>query len=298
MLKIFIQKENREMRKSIPILLMLFVFSIISACTRIDPGHVGVEVDNWGKERGVQNYTLQTGVILYNPITSSVFNYPTFVQTAVWTKSQHEGSKNNEEISFNTKEGTAIQGDISLSYQLIAENVPNFYVKFRSDKLDLFTHGFLRNIARDAFNEIGSGYTLEEAYGQKKEEMLGKVKKRINDEVIKYGVSIVQFGFTGALRMDPKIMEALNSKLTSIQNAIAAENQLRQTKAEAQKAIAKAEGEAESNRRLAESITPQLVQWRQLDITEKAIARWNGARPMVEGNGSGMLLQIPLPGKQ
>jgi hypothetical protein len=58
---------------------------------------------------------------------------------------------------------------------------------------------------------------------------------------------------------------------------------------------AKARGEAESNRILARSITPQLVQWRQLQITEQAIARWNGARPMVEGQGSGLLLQVPLP---
>lgn len=284
--------------KKISVLLTLLIIFLVfgSGCTRIEPGYVGIKVNNFGSERGVQDYTLQTGVVTYMPFTTSVFEYPTFVQTAIWTKSAHEGGPQNEEISFNTREGTSIQGDVSLSYELTPLKIPNFYVKFRSDNLNIFTHGFLRNIARDAFNEIGSNYTLEEAYGLKKEEFLAKVKERINKEVSQFGVSLVQFGFTGSLRMDPKIMEALNSKLTSIQNAIASENQLRQAKAEAQKAIAKADGEARSNALLARSITPQLIQWRQLEITQLAVAKWNGARPMVEGSGGGvgLLLQLPV----
>ena len=34
-----------------------------------------------------------------------------------------------------------------------------------------------------------------------------------------------------------------------------------------------------------------------MDLTEAAIKRWNGVRPMVEGNDSGLLLQLPLPKK-
>ena len=64
---------------------------------------------------------------------------------------------------------------------------------------------------------------------------------------------------------------------------------------EAKAAIARAEGEAKANRVLAESITPELLQWRTLQITEQAVARWDGKRPMVEGQASGMLLQLPLP---
>jgi regulator of protease activity HflC (stomatin/prohibitin superfamily) len=284
------------MRKFNLVWLVVLVIFLMgnSSCTKIPPGYVGVKVNNMGSERGVQDYTLKTGLVTFMPILTSVFEWPTFVQTTVWTKNPKEGKPHNEEISFNTREGTSIQGDISLSYQLKAEKIPQFYVKFRTDDLETFTHGFLRNIARDAFNEVGSNFTLEEAYGVKKEEILKEIKKRINLEVNPYGVEIVQFGFVGALRMDPSIMAALNTKLTSIQNAIAAENQLRQAKAEAQKMIAKADGEAKSNELLAKSITPQLVQWRNLEITEKAVARWNGARPMVEGTGSGMLLQIPV----
>jgi len=261
----------------------------------IPPGHVGIVVNQFGSEKGVSNYFAKTGAFLFNPITTKVFDYPIFVQTAVWSASPHEGRPTNEEITFNTKEGTSVSGDISLSYQLNCEKVPSFYVKFRSDDLSLFTHGFLRNIARDAFNEIGSGYTLEEVYGLRKEEFLKSVKLRVNAEVNQYGVYVVQFGFTGALRMDSGIMGALNQKLQAIQNAITSENQLRQSEADARKIVAAAEGQAKANELLSKSITPVLVQWKTLDITLKAIDKWNGQRPMVEGSGSGMLLQIPLP---
>lgn len=263
-------------------------------CTIIQPGHVGIKVNNLGSDRGVQNYEVQTGLAVYMPGMSTIFNYPVYVQTAVWTSNREEGNASNEEITFNTKEGTSVSGDISLSYQLQVDKVPSFYVKFRSDDLDIFTHGFLRNIARDAFNEEGSQYTLEEVYGAKKEELLTKIKGRINKEVNQYGVQLVQFGFVGKLRMDKQIEVALNNKLTTTQNAIAAENRLREATANAANQVARAKGEAESNLLLAKSITPELVKWRELEITEKAVARWNGARPMVEGTGSGMLLQLPI----
>ena len=263
-------------------------------CDVIKPGYVGIKVDNLGSQRGVQNYTVQTGLVTYIPSMSSIFEFPTFVQTTVWTQSKEEGSPTNEEISFNTKEGSPVTGDISLSYQIDAEKVPAFYIKFRSDDLNLFTHGFMRNVARDAFNEVGAQYALEEVYGPKKEELLSKVKKRVNDEVSKYGVILVQFGFVGRIRIDPTIMQALNAKLATTQNAMTAENRLREAQANAANRVAAAEGEARANLALAKSITPELIEWRKLDLTQNAINRWNGVRPMVEGNSSGMLLQLPV----
>lgn len=279
------------------ILCVIGLTLFLASCSVIEPGHVGIVVNKFGTEKGVSNYTAQTGVILYNILTTQIFNYPVFVQTAVWTAASHEGRGANEEITFNTKEGTSVSGDISLSYQLVRDSVPYFYVKFRSDDLNTFTHGFLRNIARDAFNETASGYTLEEVYGLKKEELLKAVKARVNNEVNRFGVSLIQLGFTGALRMDPGIMGSLNKKLQAIQDAITTENQLKQSIAEARKVVAAAEGQAKANELLSRSITPTLVQWKTLDITKMAIEKWNGQRPMVESgsNGGNLFLQIPTP---
>lgn len=279
-------------------LLAVLCLALFVNCGIIGPGHVGIVVNNMGSDRGVQNYTAKTGLVFFMPGASTIFEYPTFVQTAVWTASKDEGKETNEEMTFNTKEGSVVSGDISLSYQLIADSVPKFYVKFRSDDLENFTHGFLRNIARDAFNASASNFTLEEVYGLKKEQMLQDVKASINNQVSPYGVQLVQLGFVGALRMDPNIKAALNRKMQAIQDAIATENQLRQATAQAAKDVALANGQAQANALLAKSISPELIQWKQLEIQTKAIEKWDGRRPMVEGNSSGMMIQLPVLGQK
>ena len=39
--------------------------------------------------------------------------------------------------------------DVNLSYQLVPDKVPSFYVKFRSDDLSIFTNTYMHNVARD-----------------------------------------------------------------------------------------------------------------------------------------------------
>jgi len=271
----------------------LLLFSLVGCgCQKIEPGHVGIQVNNLGSDRGVQSYTMKTGLVFYMPIMSTIFEYPTYMQTASWTHDKNEGSENNEEITFNTKEGLVVSGDVSLGYQLIASKVPNFYVTFRSDDLNGFTHGFLRNIARDAFNEVGAKYSVEDVYGAKKEDFLKEVKAYVNSQVVKFGVQIEQFGFIGALRIPAGVKGALDAKIQATQDAIRAENQVRQAKAEAEKRIAEAVGISKANELITTSITDKLIEWRRLEVTQQAVAKWNGARPMVEGNGSGLLLNI------
>jgi len=212
----------------------------------------------------------------------------------------------DESITFNTAEGLTVSGDISLSYQLQFEKVPAFYVKFRTDEISTFTHGFLRNIARDAFNEVGATYKVEDVYGSKKEELLKIVRDRINAQVNQYGVTVQQFGFIGALRIPSGVTDALNNKIKATQDAIRVENELRQSEAEAKKVVAaaqgqanaqieRARGEAEANNLLSKSITAELIEWRTLQIQQNAIDKWNGQRPMVEGNSAGLLMQLPTP---
>ena len=258
-------------------------------CTRVNPGYTGIKVVYGGGDRGVQDFPIVTGWVGYIPFFSTVFEYPTFVQTAVWTKSPQEGSKNNEEISFNSREGMVITADVSLSYELLAAKVPNFYVKFRSDDLGNFTHGFLRNIARDAFNEIASTYPLEDLYGDKKEAFLKKVKDSVNSQVNQYGVNIVQFGFVGAPRLPELVLAALNAKITANQKSIQSENELRQAKAEAQKIIATAEGAAKANEVLSRSLTPTLIEWEKLQIAKQTVWKWDGKRPYYEGQGANLM---------
>lgn len=287
--------------KFLPVIVVVVGILLFMTCTkRIDPGYAGIEVDLYGGNKGVQSYALRTGMVFYNPLMTTIVTYPVFVQTAIWTRSIDEGKTANEEITFNSKEGLVISGDVNLSYQLDEKLVPNFYVKFRQDNLDHFTHGIMRNLTRDAFNEEAVNFSVEELYGVRKEEFLNKVKARVNENITTYGIKIEQFGFVGALRIPENVINALNAKIEATQNAIKAENVLRQTEAEAQQQITRAKGASEANRLLTSSISVQLIEWRRLEINEKALDKWNGSVPTVFSGASGnnMILQLPgLSGK-
>jgi len=43
-----------------------------------------------------------------------------------------------------------VRADVSLSYAIDAAKVPDFYVNYRTDDLERFTHGILKDIVRNS----------------------------------------------------------------------------------------------------------------------------------------------------
>jgi regulator of protease activity HflC (stomatin/prohibitin superfamily) len=240
-------------------------------------------------------------------LRTQIIEFPTFVQTVKWTRDTQEGHPINEEMGFNSKEGMQIYSDVSLSYAIEPAKVPEFYVKYRLNELDQFTHGILRDIVRNSLNEVASTYNVEDIYGLKKAEFLQKVEDLIQSKVAPVGVGIQQFGFIGAPRVPDVIAQAITGKARAVQDAERARNELAMTQAEAAKKIAEAEGdaqsqinrakgEAESNRIRQSSLTPQLLELRRLEIQHAMIDKWNGQLPTVQsGQGGTMMLQLPRP---
>ncbi|HET9377392.1 MAG TPA: SPFH domain-containing protein, partial [Chthoniobacterales bacterium] len=215
------------------------VTSFLVGITRIEAGYVGIEVNLAGSQRGASEIPVRTGWVLYSPLTTQVIEFPTYVQTVKWTRDTSEGHAVNEEMGFNSKEGMEIFADVSLSYAIEPSRVPDFYVKYRVNQLDGFTHGILRDIVRNSLNEVASTYTVEDIYGEKKAQFLGQVEQQIQAKVANVGVGVQQFGFIGAPRVPSVIAQA-------IQEAERAKNELATTQAEAAKKIAEAEGDAKS----------------------------------------------------
>lgn len=280
--------------KNLAMLLPLVVLCVLStACgTTINAGHVGIVVDKFGTNRGVQAYTPTTGYVWYNPISTDVIEYPTFVQTVQWTANKSEGNPSDESITFTTKESVRVNADISLSYQLEVPKIPAFYVKFRSDDLNNFTYGFLHNIARDSMMEVGGHYTVEQIMGDN-EKFLHEVRDRIQGQVADIGVNIQQFGFIGAPRPPENIVESINNAQQAKYKALQSQNELATTQADVAKTITTAEGLAKANDIIGRSITSNLLEKQRLDLQDRWIARWDGHRPTVEsGTGTGMILQV------
>jgi regulator of protease activity HflC (stomatin/prohibitin superfamily) len=285
------------------LLLGLFLLRV----TRIEAGHVGVEINLAGKQRGASEIPVRTGWVVYSPLSTQIIEFPTYVQTVKWTKDTNEGHPINEEMGFNSKEGMEIFVDVSLSYAIEPSKVPDFYVKYRVSDMEMFTHGILRDVVRNSLNEVASTYVVEDIYGEKKAEFLGKVETKIEQKLSPVGVGVQQFGFIGAPRVPSVIATAITAKAQAIQQAERARNELATTQAEAAKKIAEAEGdakslvtraqgEADANRIRQNSLTPQLLELRRIENNRALIDKWNGQLPTVQtGQGGGMILQLPKP---
>lgn len=275
-------------------------------CTRVGPGYAGIKVNMAGSNKGVETMPATTGWVFYNPFSESVFEYPTFVQSAVWTHNVDEGKALNEEITFTTADQMQVGADISIAYNLNFDKVPNFYVTFRSDDLDKFTHGYMRNLARDKFDSIAGRYKIEQIMGDNAQ-FLADVRNALQNELTPLGVEIRQFGLIGAPRPPQQVIAAINAKVQATQVAIQTENEVRQTRAQAEKDVAKAEGaarsevasaegyakamllradaEAEANRKVANSLTPSLLEKIRLD-------KWDGSVPQMTGVGGTPMINL------
>lgn len=280
-------KDRYDRREFVWVLVISTLW--LSGCTRVGPGYVGIKVSMAGTNRGVEDTPTTTGWVFYNPFGSSVLEYPIFEQNVVWTHDVNEGNPVNEEITFTNHDQMQIGVDVSLSYHIDPVKVPFFYVKFRNDDLTKFTLGYLRNTARDKFNDTAGRYTIEQIMGDNGP-FLREVKTALQTDLTPIGVIIGQFGIIGAPRPPPSVLASINLKVQAVQIAQQKQNEVVQAEADARKAVAVADGEAkailsvataqaQANRLLNESLTGNLIQYKQLE-------KWNGVLPQVSGGAT------------
>ena len=262
--------------------------------TYIEPGHVGILLHRAGG--GVDAKPLGPGFQMRNPVFSQIEEYPVYMQTLVLTRTNTEGSPNNDEINVNSQEGQPLSLDVAMSFELDPTRVPTLYQTFRSN-IELIQHGFVKQTIRQVLQEVVGGEPIAEILGPKKAEVVARSQKGLEDRLARYGILVRQFTINET-RAPETVIEAINVKNVMQQQALTAQNELQKNEFQARgdsikaagraKAItAEAEAQARANRMLAESMTPTLVQYRMVD-------KWNGVMPTVAGGGMPMI-QLPVP---
>jgi len=276
--------------------ILVFCVLCVYGCDAIEPGHVGIRVSMYGSQSGVQDLTVRTGAVIYNRFTERIYEFPTFMQNAIWTKDVNEGSKVDESITFNSSEGAVINVDLAISYQIEAKKVPSLFVELRQDA-EYVTHIYMRSKARDAVNRIGSDMKVTEIFGIGKQQLLLDAKAELDRELRDKGFIIDMIAFVGEMRVDQEVMKSINMTISASQKAIEAQNKVVQSKAEADQKIEEARGEAEgitlvaqakaqANKILTESLSPELLQY-------EALQNWNGVLPQVTGEAI-PFIQLPV----
>jgi len=266
--------------------------------TRIDAGHVGIKVNLAGSARGVQDIPVVTGWVFFNPLTQQIVAFPISVQNVVWTASPNEGRAVDESITFSSQEGVNVNSDIGLSFHIESDKAPHLYLRFRQPDVMVLADGYMRNAVREAFNDIASRMAVQEIYGAGKGKLVAEVSNRLRDVLGKDGFIIDQLTINGALRLPENVAQAINRAMEATQNAIQAENRVRQVRAEAEQNVAQAHGGAEAARQRAEGEADAVLIRARADaraneiirlsttgtvLQYRGIARWDGKLPLMQG---------------
>jgi regulator of protease activity HflC (stomatin/prohibitin superfamily) len=272
----------------------IFLFSMVG-CERIDAGHVGVKVNLYGDGKGVDDVTEVTGWVFYNPISTKIVEFPTYVQHKEYTKKvdDYGDVESDESFIVNSKDGSEFHVSPILNYSVKREKVPYIFQKYRVE-LPQVEQGFLKTAVYDAFRIVANSYTADELIGNR-ELFEIKVRQVLQKQLEPEGFVLSQF--TSNLVYPETFKKAIEAKNNAVQAALRAENEVKTAEAQAKIKIAKAEGnaqamltsakaEAEANRLKQQTITPMLLQLEWIN-------KWDGQLPSTQlGSGTNMMYNI------
>lgn len=270
----------------ISIIMMTFLFN---SCERIDAGHVGVRVNLYGTGKGVGDITECTGWVFYNPISTKIYEFPTYIQHKEYTKTEEEDNS----FVVNSKDGSEFHVAPIINYSVQRDKVPYIFGKYRRT-LESIEEGFLKTTIYDAFRMTANSYTAEELISNR-QVFENKVRAKLDDDLLKEGFVISQL--TSNLGYPETFKKAIEAKNNAVQTALTAENQVKTAEAQAKIKVATAEGnaqamltaakaEAEANRMKQQTLTPLLLQLEWIN-------KWNGQLPSTQlGSGTNMMYNV------
>jgi regulator of protease activity HflC (stomatin/prohibitin superfamily) len=249
--------------------LMLF---LLKSCERIDAGHVGVKVNLYGDNKGVSDVTEVTGMVFFNPITHSIYEFPTFIQ--------HKEYTGDNSFVVNSKDGSEFHVSPIINYSVQREKVPAIFAKYRRS-LEQIEEGFLKTAVFDAFRLATNVYTADELISNRQKFEI-EVRRILEGQLLQEGFIVNQF--TSNLVYPETFKAAIEAKNNAVQAALRAENEVKTAEAQAKIKVATAEGnaqamltsakaEAEANRMKQQTLTPLLI---QLEYVQK----WDGKLPV------------------
>ena len=251
---------------------MVMISMIFTSCgyERIDAGYEGIKVNLYGDDKGVDDITLVTGAVWYNPITTAVYEYPTFVQTVDYAP-----------FSINAKDGSSFTVDPTISLKIVDGKSAEVFKKYRKEDITEVINTTLYNYVRNAFRIQLNNYTTDELVS-KREEFEKAIEERLSTELLAENFKLEQM--TSGLQYPQTLVNAIDAKNAAVQEAQKAQNEVLKIKAEAEKKIAAANGEAQAlkikgdaeaeyNRKIAASLSPLIVQQMMLD-------KWDGKLPV------------------
>lgn len=266
-------------------LIILIIPNTMVRCTRVDSSEVGIRFNKLSlTEQGKLDASPVTGYVFYNPITTAVHTYPTFVQRVDY-----------EPFTVNTKDAAIFTMDPTMAYYLNRDKAAEVFFKYRKS-LEEIQEGYMRTVIYDAYRVTANSYTSDELMANRAN-FEQEVRIMLDSTLTQEGFTVTEF--TSQITPPESLRKMIDAKNAAVQAALKAENEVKQAEANAKIAVAKAQGEAKAmkikadaeayyNRTISASLSPMVIQ-------EDFIEKWDGKLPtyMMGGNGSNVMKVLP-----
>ena len=260
---------KKTIKKISVALLGLVAMLSMASCERIDAGHEGIKVNLYGDDKGVGDVALVTGRVFYNPFTTEIHEYPTYVQTVDY-----------EPFEINAKDGSKFTVDPTININPIGGKSPEIFKKYRKPLKEVIKHVLKTHIA-NAYRIKLNAYTTDELVS-KREEFEKATEDYLREILMKENFELGEM--TSGLKYPDALVRSIDAKNQAVQEALRIENEVAAIEAEAKKKVAAAEGEAQAlkikgdaeaeyNRKISASLSGLIVQ-------QEMIKKWDGKLPV------------------
>jgi regulator of protease activity HflC (stomatin/prohibitin superfamily) len=282
------------------IILAIIIFGglilTLTCVERVPAGYVGVVYNMNG---GVDGEVLTQGWHIVAP-TKKVTTYSIGIEQSYLTAEDKGDSPKDESFSIPTSDGKTVKVNLEFSYRFDEERVAQTFTMFKGKAGEVIKDTFIKPKIVAWTQEVSANYPVTDIFGDKRTQINAELDVYLREKFDQYGIIIDTVNFTD-ISVDAETAAAIQKKVTAQQelelanieaqtakvNAnkekevaqIAAEKAIIEANAEAEVIRIAAEAEADANRKIAASLTAELIEKIKYE-------QWDGKMPTVSGSGA------------
>ena len=211
----------------------------------VDPGQV-VVTSVFGT---VNEQPLQAGIHIVTPIITATIPYSIKTQ------------EDTQTVTVLTAEGLDVSIDLTVLYHLEPNKAVEMYQTVGAEYKNIVLDPQVRSVVRD----IVATYDAKSIYSSDRSNMSVKIFDALNVDTRARGVIIENVLLRSAI-LPAKVKEAIENKQQAEQKIQQKQFEVQQAQMDAQTAVVKAKGIADSNAIIANSITPEYIEWYTVEM--------------------------------
>lgn len=278
------------------VILVLVIICAVICLEKIPAGYVGVVYNMNG---GVDGEILTQGWHVVAP-TKKVTTYSIGIEQSYLSSEKKGDSKEDDSFSIPTSDGKTVRVNLEFSYRFDEARVADTFIRFKGKDGETIKDTFIKPKIIAWTQEVSAHYPVTDIFGDQRTTINAELDTYLKQKFDPYGIVIDTVNFTD-ISVDDETAAAIQKKVTAQQELelanieaqtakiqaqkdkqvaeISAEKKIVEANAEAEAIRIAAEAEADANKKIAQSLTDELIAYTYAQT-------WDGQLPKITNGGA------------